>query len=215
MKKIAIVGAGDFGREIANVVYRINSSKENNEWELVGFFDDDPSFHSKTIDGYPVLGTIEDLNHSNEELYIICSLGVAQTRIKVINKIANNKIKYATLIDPDARIYEGASVGEGSVICGGSILAINTHLGRHVIVNLNCTLGHDDIVEDYCVVNPGVNVSGKVVIKEGCDLGTGSKIIQGLTIGENTTIGAGAVVVKDIPENCVAVGTPASPIKWK
>ena len=80
---------------------------------------------------------------------------------------------------------------------------------------MNCTLGHDDIIGDYNVVNPGVNVSGKVTTGECVDLGTGSKVIQGLSVGQNTTVGAGAVVIKDLPKNCVAVGAPAKPIKFK
>ena len=205
MKDLVIIGAGDFGREIANVVERINCVKS--EWNLLGFIDDNIEIQGKKIDGYSVIGTSEWLNNRQDEIYAICSLGVAKTRKKVISKFTNLNIKWATLIDPDARLYKDCEVGAGSIICGGSILAINTKVHNHVIVNLNCTLGHDDIICDYCVINPGVNVSGKVLINECVDLGTGVKAIQGLTVGKNSTVGAGAVVIKDVPENCTAVGT--------
>ena len=213
IKQLVIVGAGDFGREMANVVERINAKSSMPEWNLAGFIDDNPDIQGDVIDGYRVIGTTEYLNSFNHEIYAICSLGVAKVRKQVIEKINNPNVKYATLIDPDARIYRGASVGEGSIICGGSILAINTRVGDHVIVNLNCTLGHDDIINDYCVINPGVNVSGKVVVQQCTDLGTGMKAIQGLTIGSNTVIGAGSVVIRDIPDNCTAVGIPAKKIR--
>ena len=212
MKDLVILGAGDFGRELANVVGRINCVKS--EWNLLGFVDDNIEIQGKKIDGYSVIGTSDWLNNRQDEIYAICSLGVAKTRKKVINKFINKNIKWATLIDPDARLYRDSEVGEGSIICGGSILAINTKVHNHVIVNLNCTLGHDDIICDYSVINPGVNVSGKVLINECVDLGTGVKAIQGLTVGKNSTVGAGAVVIKDIPENCTAVGAPAKPIKF-
>jgi acetyltransferase-like isoleucine patch superfamily enzyme len=38
------------------------------------------------------------------------------------------------------------------------------------------------------------------------------QIIQGKTVGDHTIVGAGAVVVKNIPENCTVVGSPAKPI---
>ena len=213
MKDLVIIGAGDFGREIANVVERINSVRS--EWKLLGFIDDNKEIQGKLIDGYKVIGTSEWLNAADEEIYAICSLGVASTRKKVIAKFTNANIKWATLIDPDARLYRDSEIGKGSIICGGSILAINTKVHDHVIINLNCTLGHDDIVDDYCVINPGVNISGKVKLNKCVDMGTGAKAIQGLSVGSNTTVGAGAVVIKDLPENCVAVGAPAKPIKFK
>lgn len=213
MKDLVIIGAGDFGREIANVVERINYIE--NEWNLLGFIDDNAELQGNLIDGYKVIGDSSWLDKRQNEIYAICSLGVARTRKKVVSKFTNSNIKWATLIDPDARLYKDSAVGEGSIICGGSILAINTKVHKHVIVNLNCTLGHDDIISDFCVVNPGVNVSGKALVNECVDLGTGVKVIQGLTVGKNTTIGAGAVVIKDLPENCTAVGAPAKPIKFK
>lgn len=209
MKDLIIICAGDFGREIANVIERINAAADEPEWNLLGFVDDDPSLKGKAVDGYPVIGSIDDLSNGTGECYVICSIGMAKTRKKVLDRISNPNIRYATLIDPDARVYKDASVGEGSIICGGSILAIGVQVGDHVIVNLNCSLGHDSVYDDYCVINPGVNVSGKVHVKECCDLGTGSKVIQGLSIGPNTVIGAGAAVIRDIPADCLAVGVPA------
>jgi len=44
-------------------------------------------------------------------------------------------------------------------------------------------------------------------------IGIGAIIIQGIKIGKNVTIGAGSVVIKDIPENVIAVGNPAKIIK--
>ncbi len=209
MKDLVIIGAGDFGREIANVVERINAVKKEAEWNLLGFIDDNAAIQNAVIDGYPVLGTIQYLNDYQKEIYAICSLGVSKTRKKVIEKVINPLVKYASLVDPDARVYKDAEVGEGSIICGGSILAINAKVKRHVVVNLNCTLGHDDVIEDYCVVNPGVNVSGKVVVGPCSDLGTGTRVIQGLRVGPDVTIGAGGIVVRDATEPGIYVGVPA------
>ncbi|MBR2189231.1 MAG: acetyltransferase [Eubacterium sp.] len=214
MNQIVIIGAGDFGRETANVIERINAAAAEPVWELLGFADDDPSVQGTKIDGYPVIGTIASLNQAAQECFAVCSLGVAATRKKVLDKITNPHIRFATLIDPEAHLYKGVSVGEGSIICGGTVLAINVSVGNHVVINLNCTLGHDAVIGACSVINPGVNISGKVTVGCCSNLGTGSKIIQGLKIGENTTVGAGAVVIRDLPENCTAVGSPAKPIKY-
>ena len=46
-------------------------------------------------------------------------------------------------------------------------------------------------------------------------MGAGANIIGPVHVGNNVTIGAGAVVVRDLPDNCVAVGVPAKIIRYK
>lgn len=58
-----------------------------------------------------------------------------------------------------------------------------------------------------------VNKAAPVTIGDQCWIGAGAIIVPGVTIGDRTTIGAGAVVTKDIPSDCVAVGSPARVIK--
>ena len=79
---------------------------------------------------------------------------------------------------------------------------------------MDCTIGHDAVLEPFVTVYPSANISGMTRIGYGAELGTGMQIIQGKQIGANSIIGAGAVVVKDIPANCTAVGSPAKPIKF-
>lgn len=52
-----------------------------------------------------------------------------------------------------------------------------------------------------------------MVIGNNCWIGANSVICLGVTIGENTVIGAGSVVTKDIPANCVAAGNPCRVIR--
>lgn len=204
MKDLVIIGAGDFGREVAAVVGRINHVFPT--WNLLGFLDDNKEANSQ-IDEYVVLGNLDWLD-AHKEVYTICSIGTGRTRKKIIEKTAKKTSNFATLIDPDAVVIKDSSVGEGSVVCAGSVLAINSKIGNHVIVNLSCTIGHDDIVDDFCTINPGVNISGKVHLSECVDVGTGTKIIQGKRICEDVVLGAGSVVVKDIDKPGTYVGVP-------
>ena len=94
----------------------------------------------------------------------------------------------------------------------------NIAIGEFSIFNLNATVGHDVIVEDFVNVAPGVNISGNVHLGTRCWIGTGAVINQGtneskLTIGSDTTIGSGSVVVKKCEANAVYVGIPAKRIK--
>ena len=215
MKKIVIIGAGGFGREVAQLVKDIN--KEAMEWEIIGYLDDHLESHGTIRNGLTVLGPI-DLIRSNDfqHYYYICSLGDPKTRKMVIERMLeiHPSIQFATLIHPSAIIGDENRIGEGSVICARNVLTTNISIGKYVIINLSCTIGHDTTLLDYTTVLPGVNISGNVSICEGVSMGTNSSVIPGVEIGRFVTIGAGAAVTRSIPEHCTAVGIPARPIKF-
>nr|WP_294351613.1 acetyltransferase [uncultured Clostridium sp.] len=213
IKDIVIIGAGGFGREIVWLISSIN--KDKRLWNLIGFIDEDESKIGKIINGYKVLGNLEYFK-DNRNIYYVCAIGNAKSRKEVVEKCREYKIKAATLIDPSVKMdKESCSIGEGSIICAGNILTTNINIKDHIIINLSCTIGHDVVIEDFVTIYPGVNVSGNCNLGSCSELGTGSKIIEGKSIGSNSIIGAGTVVIRDIKDNCTAVGVPAKIIKDK
>ena len=212
MKDLIIVGAGGFGREVAWLTERINKKKR--EWNLLGFLDDGNSL-KEDYNGYKVIGTTLDVN-SFPNAFFACAIGAAKIRERVVTRMTtvNPSIKFATLIDPSVEMSDTVSIGEGSIICAHTILTVNISVGRHVIVNLDCTVGHDAVIDDFVTIYPSVNVSGSTSIGHAVELGTGTQIIQEKAIGQCAIVGAGSVVVKDIPDKCVAVGIPAKPIRF-
>lgn len=209
MKKLIIIGAGGFGREVAWLVERIN--KQNPSWNILGFIDDNGEFKGREINGYKVLGGCETIKEY-PNAYVVCAVGASKVRKKIIDKIG--KCNFATLIDPSVELSDFVRIGEGSIICANTIITVNIEIGSHVIINLDCTIGHDAVLNDFVTLYPNVNVSGMTVTGTCCEVGTGTQIIQGKRIGDYSIIGAGAVVVKDIPSKCTAVGSPAKPIKF-
>lgn len=208
MKKLIVIGAGDFGREVTWIVERINA--QSPAWDLLGFVDDSAAVRGSVVDGYPVLGSVAYLDTITEETYVVCSIGTGRVRKKVMERVLKNPHFHpASLIDPTVVIGRNACVEDGCVVCAGTVLAISSHLSAHTIVNLNCTIGHDTVLGPYCTVHPGSNLSGKVRVGSCTDIGTGTKIIQGLTVCPNCTLGAGAVVVRDLTEPGTYVGIPA------
>jgi sugar O-acyltransferase (sialic acid O-acetyltransferase NeuD family) len=133
----------------------------------------------------------------------------------IIEKVTqeNPNIRFATLIDPTVEMSDLVEIGEGTIICAHTIITVNISIGKHVIINLDCTIGHDAVLKDFVTLYPSVNVSGASNIGKTVEMGTGMQIIQGKNVGEYSIAGAGAVVVRDIPSNCTAVGSPAKPIK--
>jgi len=210
MKKLVIVGVGGFGREVAWLVERINSVKPT--WELLGFIDDNVETHGKVINGYPVLGGCDWVLEHRTETYVICAVGASKTRKRIVSKLTG--AMFTTLVDPTVEMSSRVKMGDGCIICAGTILTVDITLGSHVIINLDCTIGHDATIKDFVTIYPSVNVSGNTLLGECVEMGTGSQIIQGQSVGDGTIVGAGAVVVKELPKECTAVGIPAKPIKF-
>ena len=213
MKDLIICGAGGFGRETAWAAERQN--KVEATWNILGFMDDDESIQGSELNGYRVIGKTSDVG-KNPEAHFVVAVGASKTREKIVGKMKNINpdIKFGTVIDPSVEMSEYVTIGEGCIICAHTILTVNIKIGSHVIINLDCTIGHDAVLQDFVTLYPSVNVSGITNIGHAAELGTGMQIIQGKSIGDYSIVGAGAVVVRDIPANCTAVGSPAKPIKF-
>jgi sugar O-acyltransferase (sialic acid O-acetyltransferase NeuD family) len=210
-KKIAIFGSGGFGLEVATIIEHIN--KIGGQWEFLGFFDDNPKSH--IINGYKVLGGIDELNRWDSKLHLVLALGAPKTKKLVKGKIVNAKIIYPVIIHPSVILgrEELITIGEGSIICSGNILTTNIKIGKFVILNLSCTVGHESEIGEFSSFMPSCNISGEVKIGKENYWGTGAKVINRKSIGNNVIVGAGAVITGNIPDNVTVVGVPAKVVK--
>ena len=212
MENIVIIGAGGFGREVKVLIDAINQVKDT--YQFLGYYDDGIE-KGTIINNFPVLGNINDLNQISEKTAVVLGIGDPTIKQKIVSGIQNEYVYYPTLIHPSVILSNDfVTIGNGSVICAGTIITCNISIGTFVTLNLLCTVGHDSIIGDFSSFMPSVNISGEVIIKKKVYVGTGAKIINQLTIGESTIVGAGAVVSKTLPEKCTAVGIPAKPIKF-
>jgi sugar O-acyltransferase (sialic acid O-acetyltransferase NeuD family) len=212
MNKIAIYGGGGFGREVKMLIDQINTI--NKQFEFIGYFDDGIPFGTN-IGGYKNLGGIDELNKYPNKLYVVLSIADPKVKSKLVELINNPVILFPILIHPSCVISDDhVTIGEGCIICAATIITVNVNIGKHVILNLACTVGHDTNIGSYSSFMPSVNISGEVKIGDQVYCGTGVKIINQINIGNRTIIGAGALVHKDLPANCTAVGFPAKPIKF-
>ena len=212
LKPIAIFGAGGFGIEVAMLIEQINGVSP--VWDLIGFFDDSVEV-GMDINGYRVIGGVKEVNRWPDELHLVFALGLPRIKKTVYQAIENDRIRYPIIIHPS--VITGKSgyveIGEGSIICAGTIITTNIVIGRHVILNLACTVGHETKIGDFSSFMPACNISGEVNIGEATFWGTGAKIINRKKVGNNVTVGAGAVVIADLGDDLTAVGVPAVPVE--
>ena len=173
LKSLYIMGAGGFGREVIWLAETIN--EDNLTWEIMGFVDDDSSLWDKMLDGYKVYGGLDYLEAMDSDVWCVVAVGNAKIRKGIVDRYSKfAHINYATLISPSAKIGIGSDVGEGSMVCAGNIITVDAVIGRHNIINLDCTVGHDARLADFVTLYPSVNVSGHVHIGNTTEIGTGA-----------------------------------------
>jgi len=213
VNKLMIFGTGGFAREVHQLVEDINAVAPR--WDCLGFLDGDPARHGDSIHGLPVLGGVEHLaGAAGAQVSLVVGIGNPAVRRRIVARIeALHAVRFATLVHPRAWVGNRIEVGEGSIVCAGTLLTTDIRIGRHVIINIGSTVGHDADIGDFVTIAPTVNVSGAVDIGEGVDLGTGSTVIQGKRIGAWSIVGAGSVVVRDVEPDVTAAGAPAKAIK--
>lgn len=109
--------------------------------------------------------------------------------------------KFGIDIPCGTSIDKGFYIGHFSAIVISSMVVI----GRNVNISQGVTIG---------VSSRGSN-KGAAIIGDGVYIGPGAKIVGSVRIGNNCAIGANAVVTKDVPDNAVVVGIPATIISYK
>jgi sugar O-acyltransferase (sialic acid O-acetyltransferase NeuD family) len=196
----AIIGNGGLGREIFH-----SMSKE--EQSGIIFFVEDHFYSESKYKTLP-------LSKFDEKKYeIIVAIGDSKVRENIVNKLPKNT-KYFTFIHPSAQIHsDDVEIGEGSVICAGSILTTNIKIGKHSQLDRNTNIGHDCIIGDFFRTSPGSIISGNCNIGKHVYFGTNSSVREKIKICDNVTIGLNSGVVKDINEEGIYVGTPSKKIK--
>lgn len=117
------------------------------------------------------------------------------------------RYQFATIIEDDVEIMPFA------VIQGGNARA--TRIGRGTKIDHGTMIGHDVEIGPQCTVVAHAVICGYVVVEENAYLGAACVIRQRLRIGRDAMIGMGAVVIRDVPPNCVVVGNPARFLKYR
>ena len=198
MKKVIIVGAGGFGREVAWVISRINQISP--VLDIVGFCDDDLAKDSMVVEMAPFLGGTEDVIDSHKGCGYICAMGNNKIRKRLMQQFNAAGFKPISIIDPSAVIAYGVKVGAGSYIGVHAVVSVGCDLGRGCIVNNNVSVGHDSNLDNFSQLCPGVALSGGCCVGEGALLGSNSCTIPCKNMGDWSTLGAGTVLLSDLED---------------
>lgn len=207
---IAIYGCGGFGREVA---WLLETQTPANNYQIIGFVDDNPANIGKTLNDHPVL-SLDQIMGDHPTISFALAVGNPQARERLAQSLTGKAVTFPTLLHHNVEKSSFVSIGTGSIICANTTLTVNIVIKQHVHINLHCTIGHDVVIGAYTTLSPGVCISGNVHIGKKVYIGAGATIINGtpdapLIIGDGTVIGAGACVTRSTEPHALYVGVPA------
>lgn len=192
-----IFGAGGHARVIASLLdkpatFVTSESQPGAQMLISEFFD-----------------RIEELGRHN----IYLGIGDNTVRRQFFDRLRDHGVKVATCMAPNAFVARDATIGEGAVLCPGSVVNSKATIGANTIVNTLSSIDHDCVLGDHTQVTAGVTIGGTVEVGTNCFFGIKSAVIPDVTIGNNVIVMAGALVTRSIPDSVMVGGTPARVMK--
>lgn len=207
--RIAIYGAGGFGKEVACLITRINAQQQ--QWELIGFFDDGKPAGSPVSRYGKVLGGMETLLQVDEPLAVAIAISDNKAVRRLRKSITNPNVTFPNLIDPTLFMVDPVTVvmGEGNIIQNDCMISCDVSLGDFNLINDHVVVGHDNHIGSFNGIMPGAHLSGGVTVGNNNMLGVACVVLQGITIGDGVTLGANSVLMTQPRNNKTYLGVPA------
>ena len=205
MKKLYIVGAGGFGREVH--AWASQHPDCSRLWSVAGFLDDNASALASFGDFARVLPLT---GHAVEAAAVyVCGLGKPELKEKLLGPLLAAGADFPPFVDRSARLGARVRLGRGVVLCPGVVVTTDAAIGDFVMINLNSTVGHDAAIGDWTTLSAQCDVTGGARVGRRCFLGSRATVIPGKSVGDRTVVAAGSVVMTDLPADVLAAGSPA------
>jgi sugar O-acyltransferase (sialic acid O-acetyltransferase NeuD family) len=220
--KMQIVILGAKNPEAARVIEALNAHRDllgpglggADDFQFVGFLDNNAANMPPTFCGLPLFGGFEKLDGLIEEgcWFVNTITGTTVSRYETSRTICERGGQLVNFIHPgtDANI----TMGVGNYIQDHVVLQAAVEIGDNCAINAGGIVSHETKLGHSVFLAPGVRIAGEVMVEDGVFVGIGATIAPRLKIGKWATIGAGAVVTSDVPDYAVVVGNPGRIIRY-
>lgn len=211
MKSI-IIGSGTYGQ-----VY-LAYLKEAGV-DVIGFLDDDINEHGKLCDDVPVLGDrnlLKFLKDTHGVEAVFCPIGSNRIRVELLELAHTLGYQTPNYVHPSVILSPNVVLGNGVYILMGSMIMPYTKIEDYTMISMNVCVAHHSVLHKGVFLSTGVNFGASIEAEDYAYCGISSTIMTGLhRLGKDCLIGAGAVVIRDVPDGAVMAGLPAKVIKYK
>lgn len=182
---------------------------KSNDFDLLGFLDNDKTKWNKEFYSYKVFGGLELLPNFIDKNTLFCNMVTRSTEVRyeITKALVDAGAKLTNLIDPSVDM-DFVDCGIGIWIQENIVVQAGVKLGDNVSIHLGSLVSHDCIIGHSSFISVGCHIGGAVEMGDGVFVGVGASILPKIKIGKWSIIGAGALIIKDVPDYSIVVGNP-------
>jgi sugar O-acyltransferase (sialic acid O-acetyltransferase NeuD family) len=201
VRRILIVGAGGFGRE---VLHWARDAWPAASRQIVGFLAADAPSGASPL---PIVAAPENFRPQPDD-GLLLAIGIPTVRRRVAEALLAHGGEFLTLIHPTAIVASTASVGSGSIICPGAVVSDAARIGQFGLVNYHASLAHDASMGDFTVLSPYAAIAGEASVGDDVFLGLHASVGPRATVGARSKVAANSCALHDVPADSLVHGVP-------
>ena len=208
MKDCIIIGARTYGQVYFEYLKEF--------YNVIGFYDDDASLHGQLIDNVKVKGSVRDALENETDCSVLVPIGNNPVRVRILKEFEKSGFEIPSFIHTQTIIHSSVKIGRAVYILPGTNIMPLTEIGDYSMISMGVNIAHHNLIGKGCFFSQGTNIGASININEFAYVGISATLMTGIkNIGRNSLVGAGAVVIKDVPDNAVVAGVPAKILKYK
>jgi len=204
-----VAGAKRHAKEIYELLH------EREKLSTIYFFDD-VSFDlpEKLFGKFEIIRSVKSVESffgTSHDKRFILGLGNPLNRMNLAEKLTLAGGSLHSVISQTAVIGSwNVILGDGINIMHHTLISNDVQIDTGTLINSHVSVHHDVIIGKYCEVSPHAVLLGGCEIGDFVSIGANATILPNVKIGHHVVVGAGSVVTKDIPDNSIVYGVPAS-----
>jgi len=204
MLEIVIIGAGGFGRELAQL---LGDCVSPDEYRLKGFLGRATTTADAAGLAAPLLGDPQ-LYVPQRDDRLVLAIGEIEARRRTVESLASRGGQFLTIRHPTACVAASARIGQGAVLYPYSVVSHAAVLDDFVHLNYYASMGHDARAGRFCLLAPYATLNGGSVLEDEVYLSTHVTIAPQVRVGCRSKVSANSAVMKDVPPGRFVFGVP-------